>query len=274
MQSGQKIGEFYLDSQLGRGGAGEVWSAHTARGAPVAIKFITEERASSAGFRTAFRREIEALAALVHPNVVAILDHGTLRLDEGGLPAPWFVMEHASAGSLIRSEEITSWDVARSILQDILAGLAHAHAHGIIHLDLKPSNVLLQGGPTLTAQLADFGIARVLATDIPTQQRIPGTPGFMAPEHIRGDWRALGPWTDLFSVGRLAQAMCAHRFPTPITLKTWISRCVQVDPRARFRHAADALWALNELDTVHQTSLDSPSPPMTVSRTDDSPQPK
>ena len=116
----------------------------------------------------------------------------------------------------------SSWTgLARaSTLLQVLRALAYAHARGIIHRDLKPANVLLavdQGG-SRRAMLTDFGIAQAFdAGAAPAidsaDERVTGTPKFMAPEQITGSWREQGPWTDLYALGCLAYWMVCGRVP-------------------------------------------------------------
>jgi serine/threonine protein kinase len=287
-----RLGSFELIEPLGRGGMGEVWrGVHLTEGVPVAVKVLQAERAHSSEYVTAFRREAERLAALDHPAIVTIFDFGVLPNSaedesEGLLVrgSPYLVMELASKGAL-RTGMKMSWPEVHRLLRILLGALAHAHARSIIHRDIKPGNVLLSGcadGSRDDFLLSDFGIAHVddLDVDVPEGELV-GTPGFMAPEQVRGEWRELGPWTDLYAVGCLAWALLSGEMPfvsdTPTQLfylqltrelpplpdhvecprgpRAWIERMTRVDPRARFRRAADAS---NALELALQSAVASP----------------
>lgn len=192
------LGAFQLVAPLAEGSQARVFRAvHRDSGLLVAVKvaFPVRSRLPS------FEREVRALAGLHHPNVVTVYDHGVvpegLEMPEG---APWLAME------LARSKAPGSWETWDEVLhatRQVLAGLAHAHAHGIVHRDIKPGNLLLgehDGGDRVRVVVSDFGIARAL--DDP-EAPFAGTPHYMAPESIEGRDRDVGPWTDLYAVGVL-----------------------------------------------------------------------
>ena len=165
-----------------------------------------------------FDAEIQATARLRHPHIVQVFDHGRVRPQESGADfaagSPWLAMEPVLGGTLSAHRGRLDWPTLRGVLQRLLSALAHAHAFGVIHRDLKSSNVLLGEGP-LDLRLMDFGLAAV-------QSRRPGvthtgaqggTPSFMAPEQIRGQWRMTGPWTDLYALGVLAHSLACGAYP-------------------------------------------------------------
>lgn len=204
------VGPFLLGQPLGRGGMGTVYRGrHEASGLPVAIKVV--RGSSDPRFLAAFEREVEAVAALDHPAVVRVFDHGTIgtataRASGGRLQAgvPYLAMEHAGAGSLLPASQ-RSWTQARATLLRILDALAHAHARGVIHRDLKPQNLLVAHRRDLYPglKLADFGLAHPLDADGPLAAGA-GTPCYMAPEQVARRWRDFGPHTDLYALGALA----------------------------------------------------------------------
>ncbi len=240
---------------------GRVWAArHTESGAEVAIKVLTDAGARRPAFLRAFTREVISVARLTHPGIVSVYDHGRVPSApaEGRAPpvppgSPYLVMERVTGGALSEWLGHVAWEEARRVLEAILEALAHAHARGVVHRDLKPANVLLTraGQPKLT----DFGIAQPLDLE-DGEVLAAGTPGFMAPEQADREGRALGPWTDLFAVGRLACVLLggpmsvprwAPRTPVPSGLAAWIARMTHPDPVQRFQRAADALAALRAL---------------------------
>ena len=285
-----KLGPFVLRDSLGRGGMAEVWHAyHEVHGTPVAVKVITTRKARDQVHRDAFYQEIRAVAGLSHPHILSVLDYGEVdnlaarhnpRLVEG---SPWLAMELADGGNLTSRCGNTPWREVRRILLSLLDALAHAHARGVTHLDLKPDNVLLATtGELPCLKLADFGIAfafdEVKAQEEPGPGRPPGdgvvgTPAYMAPELFTGDWRDFGPWSDLYALGCLAWQLVAGRTPfggltlpqqiraqcfeepgafeprveVPSGLEGWLRTLLHKEPRRRFRRAADAAWMLLHL---------------------------
>ncbi len=237
-------------------------------------------------------REMRALATLRHPHIVRLYEQGTVseaeaRAAQGQLVSgqPWFAMERADGGLAGRVGR-WSWLDIRSVLAQVLPALAHAHARGVLHLDLKPENLLVQGDDTIL--LADFGVAldrSELSTWSGDQLR--GNLAAMAPEQLQGAWRELGPWTDLFGLGRMiwqwlsgeamlpdglspAEAWAFAQYPTqppplppdaPPGLAEVIGLLLAADPRARIRRAADLRFALEELEAGRSLPW-PPSPPV------------
>lgn len=206
---GTFVGPFHLVRQIGAGAMGEVHEAvHLGDGRRAAVK-LSRFTGRTALVAHAFTAELAALARLEHPNIVAVYDWGSLPDGAGG----WLAMEWSELGSL-RTHPVDDWDGLRSVLDDLLAGLAHAHAHGIVHRDLKPDNVLVFSQPG-RFRLADFGLAHGAGTldgDALTSPAA-GTPLYMAPEQFAGRWRELGPWTDLYALGCMAFELCTGRPP-------------------------------------------------------------
>ena len=184
----------------------------------VAIKVLQPELAVSLRSRARFEREARAAGAVSHPHVVTI--HGAGRTD--GFPLPYLVMEYVAGTSLSdvlrRNERLSPSDAARLIAQ-VAAGLAVAHEQGLVHRDVKPSNILIERA-TGQAKLADFGIARaILAADDAESAcrtstgRIVGTPPYMSPEQARGG--PIDARTDVYGLGatlyELLTGSCALR---------------------------------------------------------------
>jgi serine/threonine-protein kinase len=194
---------------IGRGGMGVVLKAlDPPRGRLVAIKVLAPEWATSPAARKRFAREAEATAAVRHEHVVAI--HAVAEVD--GLP--YLVMEYVPGtslqGLLDRSGPLEVSEVGR-IGVETAAGLSAAHSRGLIHRDVKPSNILLEEGAR-RVKLSDFGLARAVDdAHLTPSGTIAGTPEYMAPEQTRG--QALDHRADLFSLGSVLYAMCTGRPP-------------------------------------------------------------
>lgn len=277
------LGPFQLMHPIGRGGMGVVWLGHhTAQGVPVAVKVITGKAANTEEYRRAFQQEVRAVSALDHPGVVWIFDSGTIPPESVGpsngelvAGSPYLVMEYASHGTLRQLTRVLSWAEVKGILMSLLDALAHAHARGVLHRDLKPDNVLIAGSEDLRPgfKITDFGIARPLDDTAANEERPVGTPQYMAPEQIRNDTDQYGPHTDLYALGNLAWRLVTGKLPfhgmkganlmyaqlqkpapplvpaiaVPRDLEAFLRTLLAKEPHDRFQRAADAALALASL---------------------------
>ena len=254
---------------------GEVWSATQTRrgGAPVAIKVLTAAAARLPERQAAFREEVRLVAALRHPSIIEVHDTGRVaatdaaasggRLTEG---TPYLVMALADG---VVSDAPMPWSEFRATCDEVLRGLAHAHARRVLHLDLKPSNLLRIAGRVV---IADFGIAALWGDT--GGETVRGSLACMAPEQLFGQSRDFCPATDLYAVGIMVwRWLCGTPFlgdsttleqarsramlapPTlpgdlgaPPGLQHWLTRLLQPSPRDRFRCAAEARWALSRIE--------------------------
>ena len=205
------LGERYaILRRIGAGGMGDVYLAHDRKhGRQVAIKVLGRESAQTIGPER-FLREIRIAATLSHPNIVPLYDSGEY---DGRL---FYVMPYIEGESLRqRLERETMLSVAEAVkwAEQIAAGLAAAHARGIIHRDIKPENLLLQGDHVL---IADFGLGRAidLAIDegISIERLVVGTPRYMSPEQAAGASRLDGR-SDLYSLACVVYEMLAGDAP-------------------------------------------------------------
>ncbi|MFO0722529.1 MAG: protein kinase [Myxococcota bacterium] len=289
------LGPFVLEEPIGRGGIAEVWrAAHKEEGTPAAIKVITSKHARSARFTATFKTEVHAVARLSHPAIVTVLDQGLVseaaeRGTKGRLVAgsPYLAMELASLGALDRAKLPLDWNDTYRVLMTLLDALAHAHARGVVHRDLKLANVLISASTDLRPglKLTDFGIAHALGHDMnPGQQdstATGGTPAYMAPEQFLAEWREFGPWTDLYALGCMAHVLVtgaqpfrgssplevarshlydppptlSSPFPLPAAFEAFVARLLAKEPIDRFQRAADAAWALRNIDEVHRKAI-------------------
>ncbi len=199
-----RIGPYEVKALLGRGGMAVVFKAvDPALNRTIAIKVLGAHLASCGAARQRFLREAKAAAAVVHEHVVAVHHVDETR----GLP--YLVMEYVPGGSLQerldRQGPLALPEILRIGMQ-VAAGLAAAHAQGLVHRDVKPANILLENGME-RARLTDFGLARAVSDAALTQSGIvAGTPQYMAPEQARGE--AVDHRADLFSLGSTLYAMC------------------------------------------------------------------
>ncbi|MFJ7341009.1 protein kinase [Streptomyces sp. NPDC101110] len=194
----QHIGAYRLLARLGAGGMGHVYLARSERGRTVAVKLVREELAAQEEFRERFRQEVRAARRVGGYWTAPVLDADT------EAAVPWVATGYVAGPSL---QQVVGHDhgaLPERTVRILAAGLAHAlkdiHAAGIVHRDLKPSNVLVTiDGP----RVIDFGIARALETvtdgGLTRTGALVGSPGFMAPEQVRGD--RITPACDVFCLG-------------------------------------------------------------------------
>src|SRR5213595_3261543 len=259
----RRIGNYQMLDQIGHGGMGVIYRArqrHSRR--IVALKRILGYEDSRETL-IRFRREALAAASLDHPNILPIYEVGE---DEDGLP--FFSMKFAAGGSLrdaapyLRSEPFRSVE----LMAKVARAVQYAHAQVILHRDLKPGNILLDGrGEPL---VSDFGLAKWFdtASDVTRTLTIFGTPGYIAPEQAKGPEASLKPSTDVYTLGAilfylltgrppflgehvLAVIQQATEKPAPKLrslaptldrdLETICARCLEREPQARYRSAGD-----------------------------------
>src|SRR5438477_6185689 len=274
----QALGSSYtVEGELGRGGMGVVYKARDERlKRQVAIKVLPPELAFREEIRIRFLREAETAARLSHPHIVPIHSVG-----EGPDGLVYFVMAFVDgesvAGKLKRRGRLPS-EEARRIMLETSDALGAAHALGIIHRDVKPDNILLEGSRGRVV-VTDFGIAKALssttgsATLTATGVAI-GTPHYMSPEQAAGD-RELDGRSDLYSLGVVGYRMLAGRLPfhgdslqdvivqhitrapstldevardVPYELSWAVMRCLEKAPEQRWPTAAGFRDALAEND--------------------------
>ncbi|MFF8643550.1 serine/threonine-protein kinase [Streptomyces sp. NPDC015345] len=206
----QRIGAYRLLARLGAGGMGQVYLARSDRGRTVAVKLVREELAEQEEFRNRFRQEVRAARRVGGAWTAPVLDADT----EAAIP--WVATGYVAGPSL---QSVVSRDhgpLPERSVSILAAGLANAlkdiHAAGIVHRDLKPSNVLVTiDGP----RVIDFGIARALETvtdgGLTRTGALVGSPGFMAPEQVRGD--RITPACDVFCLGSVLAYAASGALP-------------------------------------------------------------
>ena len=293
---GTRLGPYEIAEPIGSGGMGDVYRARDTRlDRDVAVKVLPERVARDVEARMRFEREAKAVAALTHPNILAIHDVGS----EGG--AAYSVTELLEGETLRRRINAgpIAWRKAAEIGAAIADGLAAAHAKGIIHRDLKPENIFLTSDGRV--KILDFGIAQLVRSEPPPSEDVDptalptapmktdpgsviGTAGYMAPEQLRGE--PVDARTDIFSLGTLLYEMVTGRpafirgtvidslsailtdnpdvFTVsekliPYELARVIQRCLEKKREERFQSARDLAFALRAVGTSTSLSFEAPA---------------
>ncbi len=270
---------YQLEKSIGTGGMAVVYRARDLMlERNVAIKILREDFSSDPSFRERFRQEAKAAANLYHPNIVTIHDFG---LDSGRL---FIVMENVPGTDLKsilqRRGRFTVEDAINLIVQ-ACAGIGYAHRAGLVHCDVKPHNMLVT--PDMRLKVADFGIARALASIQPDEKTnvVWGSPQYFSPEQAGGS--APSPASDVYSLGVVLYELITSRLPfigtsadelaamhrdtaptpaqvlnpdIPDTLNQILIKVLQKEPSARYR-TADQLGRVL-LTITNPTSLTTP----------------
>lgn len=290
--SGTRLGPYEILSSLGAGGMGEVYRARDPRlGRDVAIKVIASDDTPSADRVQRFEQEARAVAALGHPNILAVHDVGT---HEGQA----YVVFELLDGETLRDRLQRGPLPVRKAVElgfQIGQGLAAAHARGVVHRDLKPANLFLTRDARV--KILDFGLAKLVEPTAPeaSQEATPtvtgaflGTPGYAAPEQVRA--APVDHRVDLFALGAVLYEMVTgqkafkgataadtlsavlNRDPpsmdgasggggeaVPAALERVVRRCLEKDPEERFQSARDVAFALEALAGTSATTA-GPAP--------------
>ncbi|MEU9195071.1 serine/threonine-protein kinase [Streptomyces hundungensis] len=250
----ERIGAYRLLGRLGAGGMGQVYLARSDRGRTVAVKLVRPALAAHDEFRARFRAEVLAARRVGGPWTAPVLDADT------EVPVPWVATGYVAGPSLQSVVAGPHGPLPEHSVRALARGLAHAlkdiHEAGLVHRDLKPSNVLITiDGP----RVIDFGIARALETGtdagLTLTGALVGSPGFMAPEQVRGD--RITPACDVFCLGSVLTYAASGRLPfgeasggvralmfriaqeepdldgVPESLQELIGDCLHKDPAAR-----------------------------------------
>jgi tetratricopeptide (TPR) repeat protein len=204
---GRTLGQYHIVEAVGHGGMASVFKARQpALDRYVAVKVLLPHQAGTPEFRQRFTREAKAIAQLNHPNILPVIDYG----QEDDLI--YIVMKYVAGGTLAdRLKHPIDLATTTGLIGQIAAALDHAHQRGIIHRDVKPSNVLLDDGEWV--QLADFGLAKLLEGDqaLTTSGMSMGTPAYLSPEQGQGE--AIDRHADIYSLGAMLYEMVTGRLP-------------------------------------------------------------
>ena len=292
LTAGTKLGPFEIIAPIGAGGMGEVYRARDTRlGREVALKILHASIGREPDRLRRFEQEARAVAALNHPNILAIHDIG----DHAGTP---FIVSELLEGDSLRAELNGPLPQRKTIEYgvQIAHGLAAAHEKGIVHRDLKPENIFVTKDGRI--KILDFGLAKLTQT-VETEQDgltltsasahtavgvVMGTASYMAPEQVRGE--AADPRTDIFAFGAVlyemlsgvrafrrdttAETMTAvlkeeppeishHGHPVSSTLERIVRRCLEKNPEQRFQSARDLSFALSALSGSETSAVARPA---------------
>lgn len=210
---GQTFGQYELRELLGLGGMGAVYRGfQTSLRREVAVKILPSSLATEAGYAERFNREAQTAAALEHPHIVSIFDYGTQR------GTSYLVMRLLTGGTLAQRLQprdgklnLPSLGETANLLNQLSSALAYAHAQGVIHRDIKTSNVMFDNQGN--AYLVDFGIAKLMGAQsgLTGTGMAMGTPTYMPPEQWAG--QELTPAADQYALAVLVYAMVTGRVP-------------------------------------------------------------
>ncbi|NSW53611.1 MAG: SUMF1/EgtB/PvdO family nonheme iron enzyme [Anaerolineae bacterium] len=270
---GKIFGGYRITDKIAQGGMAAVYRGIDRRlGRDVAIKLVLGGKQYSEIFLKRFRREIRILGKLLHPNIVPLLDFGSLH------GVPYLVMPYLSGGTLqddIARGKVWDWYEAAQLLIPIARALAYAHENGVVHRDVKPANILIteSGDP----MLSDFGLMKMLREEASadlTGSGMVGTPDYMAPEQWVGD---TVPQTDMYALGIIFYVMVTGQLPykadtapeimfkhiseahlpprkiipdLPVEIEIFIERTLRKDYKKRFDSMAIFAYELEQLTST------------------------
>jgi len=290
-EKGNRFGKYEILGEIGLGGMGGVYRARNTRtGRSVAIKLLPAEYLNDLGLRASFERESEMIAALKHKAILRVYEFG----EQNG--QPYLVMAFMPNGSL--GDRLAHGPLSPSealpILDRIAKALDYAHKRGIVHLDLKPSNILLDQDDR--AFLADFGIAWQAASNSSAKANLRGTPAYLSPEQAQRE-ETIDGRSDLYSLGIIAFEMLTgvqpfegdsplavilkhvHDQPPsiravnpdlPTALDEVIQRSMAKDPQDRFPSGRSFVQALRKSLKANPAGDGSPEPVPLAGQTLDS----
>jgi serine/threonine-protein kinase len=266
LAQGDTVGSYEIINQVGQGGMATVYKAyHPQLDRHVAVKIIHQSFLEDENFVARFQREAQIVARLDHPNIVPVYDFNS---HQG---QPFLVMKFIEGVTLktVLSQNQVSFDRLVNMMQAVASALSYAHSRGVLHRDMKPSNILVdhEQRPYIT----DFGLARLVQAGASTlsQDMLLGTPHYISPEQARGE-QELGPATDIYSLGVILYEITVGRVPftgntpysivhdhifTPLPLPTELNpeippaleqvllRALAKSPQDRYRSAVEMLEA-------------------------------
>ena len=283
LKAGTVFAGYRIEEVVGRGGMGVVYRAtHLKLEAVRALKVVAPDLANDPDFQARFAREARVAASIDHPSVIPIYDAGE---EEGTSYIAMRFVEGKDLQKLLRERGPVSPEEFSRIIGSVAGALDAAHAHGLVHRDVKPANVLVEDGPEGRIYLTDFGLTKALTSNsgYTGTGMMVGTPDYMAPEQWES--AALDARTDIYSLGCLAyqltsgqgpfpasgtpQKLKAHLFDDPPPLsrsgQSWITpeldavvtRAMAKDPEERFSSAGEFARAVDTALDIEGTDAAS-----------------
>ena len=285
---GKTIGTYTVLSQLGEGGMGEVYLAQDTRlGRKVALKFLSQDLTGDNWAKRQLIKEAQAVAPLEHPNICAV--YGIEEHENRHFIVMQYV-EGQTLAQMIRSKALGS-DQVFDLAQQIVGAIAEAHAHGIIHRDIKPGNIMVTNSGQV--KVLDFGLAKIIRqkhplgstaesiSDLSRAGIFQGTVAYMSPEQLRGE--RLDYRTDIFSIGTVLYEMICGSNPhacgtnaeiisnilsrKAVSLKrasrrvshqldATVLKCLEKDKEARYQSAAELLLRLQSIQNKRHSRFE------------------
>jgi eukaryotic-like serine/threonine-protein kinase len=231
VEAAQILGDRYsLDRKIGEGGMSVVWQAQDeVLGRPVAVKVLAAAYTSDAASRRRIRAEAQAAARLSHPHITGVYDYGE-SVDEDGNHVPYIVMELLPGRTLAErlAEGPLRPRAGLRVCAEVASALAAAHAHDLVHRDVKPANVVLTAEG---AKVVDFGIAAAVGQpdELDLDSPVFGTPAYLAPERLTGDEVIAA--SDVYALGLLLYRVLTDRLPWHVETTTqMLTAHVYVEP--------------------------------------------
>ncbi len=271
-----RFGKYEIIAKIGQGAMGEVYKARdTVLDRFVAIKTMSAAVLGDPELGQRFLREAQSAARLNHPNVVTLHEFGE---QDGRLFMAMELLEGEDLKGLLKRGGLATLEDKLAVMEQILDGVAYAHAAGVVHRDLKPANIHVQNG---RVKVMDFGLARLGESEMTRAGTIMGTPNYMSPEQVRGE-RA-GPPSDVFALGAVfyeviggrrafdADSMHAVLYkvtnsdPIPLAecipdsppiIETFVWNALAKDPELRYRDGSEMREALELCRRVLDGSLE------------------
>ena len=272
-----RLGKYEIIAKIGHGAMGEVYKARdTVLDRFVAVKTMSAAVLGDPDLHQRFLREAQSAARLNHPNVVTLLEFGE---DAGRVFMAMELLEGEDLKELLKRGGLATLEDKLAVIEQILDGVAYAHAAGVVHRDLKPPNIHVQANGRV--KVMDFGLARFGESEMTRAGTVMGTPNYMSPEQVRGE-RA-GPPSDVFSLGSVfyeviggrrafeADSMHAVLYkvtdsdPVPLAeccpdlppiIEIFVSKALAKDPELRYRDGGEMREALELCRRVLDGSLE------------------
>lgn len=231
------FGAYQVLKEIAHGGMGVVYLArHIALGREVALKTIRSGSPVKPELVSRFYQEAQAVALLKHPHIVQVYDFGVVAEQH------YFTMALAQGGSLLNCLKSYQADGRSAVvlMEKVARAVQHIHEHGLLHRDLKPGNILLDGGEPL---VSDFGLAKSLESDLELTRSgaALGTPSYMAPEQAAGRSDRVGPQTDIWALGVILYELLCGSKPFTGQSREEVIRAIQEDEPSAPRSVSPSL---------------------------------